>query len=124
MSNPDNDGCTETPVTVTLRRGEILDRFSLSDQPKRDGGRYFSTPEYNFHSRSLPYDCNSMIYYTYTVQEPVTLQSCNTAAYYDEPGGAIQYMTSNEETTIADLIRDRYVSVNVNQYSFDNPCSR
>lgn len=88
MHWPPNDGFAAAPVAVSLPPGMMLDRFGNPD------GSYFSPVGTPYDMRALPYACHGLPYTAYRVDRPLVVQSGTAAPWFGEPGGAIQYQTS------------------------------
>lgn len=84
VSWPKDDGCAGAPVARTLAPGVLLDRFG------DEGGTFLSPKGQSFASRAVPYVCDQMDYWVYRVRKPLPVKTCPAAAWFGEPGGAIQ----------------------------------
>src|ERR1043165_5250125 len=84
---PQRDGFAGRPKIVVLKPGTILDRFG---QP---GGRLLAPDGGSYMGRSVPYDRLKMPYYRYEVRRPLRVAAGPAAAWFDQPGGGMQYMT-------------------------------
>ena len=94
---PPNGGFAAAPVAVVLPRGMLLDRFG------RPTGTYFSPQAAPYPARSLPYVCETQAYTVYRVDRPLVVKSGTAAPWFGEPGGAIQYQTTETaEQMLAD----------------------
>lgn len=78
----------------------LLDRFGST------GGRFFSPQGAPYGARALPYVCPAQVYTVYKVDGPLVVQSGTAAPWFGEPGGAIQYKTSE---TAAQLLAERKI---------------
>ena len=58
-----------------------------------DTGNYLSPQGASFESRALPYDPSVQQYAVYEVVEPLAVQAGKAAPWFDQVGGATQYMT-------------------------------
>lgn len=85
---PPNDGFDGQPVAEALPVGGLIDRFGS------EGGTFFSPKGQNFHARAVPYVCTRMDYRVYRVMKPIEVKLGRAAGWFDEPGGAVQYETS------------------------------
>ena len=85
---PPNDGCAAAPVSETLAPGDVIDRYGS------EGGSFFSPRGEAYKARAVPYVCTRMDYRVYRVLKALPVKSCKAAAWFDEPGGAIQLQTS------------------------------
>jgi len=68
--------------------GTTIDRYGGEEH-----GRFFAPLGTPYEARSLPYDRRTEPYFIYEVQKPLPVKACKTAAWFDEPGGGIQYET-------------------------------
>lgn len=84
---PPNDGFTGKPVEIILPPGTLLDRYGS------EGGRFFSPANASYDGRALPYAQDKMPYTVYRLEAPLKVQAGTAAAWFDEPGGAVQYKT-------------------------------
>lgn len=91
---PPNDGCAAPPVAITLAPGTELDRYGF------ESGRYFANPGVSWDARALPYDRTSLPYAVYVVQQPLTVQACAIAPWFDAPGLGVQYRTVDNVQTL------------------------
>ena len=82
---PPNDGCADAPVKETLPPGTTIDRYGS------DFGRFFAVPGTSFEARALPYDPGALPYKVYVVRQPLPVEECKIAAWFDEPGGGEQF---------------------------------
>lgn len=93
---PPNNGFATPPVAETLGRGTIIDRYG----PPENG--FFTAPAGTpFEQRALPNSSTASPYYQYEVLRPLPVQSGPAAPAFNQPGGGIQYMTTQ---SIEDLI--------------------
>jgi hypothetical protein len=97
---PPNDGFARAPVTVALPAGMLLDRFGLPS------GRFFSPQGAPYSARALPYDCETQVYTVYKVDRPLAVAAGTATPWFGEPGGAIQYETSE---TAGQLVASRTI---------------
>ncbi len=86
---PPNNGCAAAPVSKTLAPGTLIDRFGS------ETGSFFSPKGESFDARAVPYVCSKMVYTVYRVTRPLHVMDCKAAAWFDEPGGAVQFQTDN-----------------------------
>jgi hypothetical protein len=91
---PPNGGFARAPVAVVLPSGMLLDRFGSP------GGTYFSPQATPYDMRALPYVCETQVYTVYRVGRPLAVNSGTAAAWFGEPGGAIQYETGEPGTQL------------------------
>lgn len=84
---------TKTPGTLT--KGTVIDRYGGPN------GNFTSPNGASFDSRALPYDPNKMPYHQYEVLRDIPVDQGKAAAWFDQPGGATQYVTKG---TIQDLL--------------------
>jgi len=87
ITGPPNDGCAAAPESKTLAPGDMIDRYGP------EGGSFFSPRGEGYRARAVPYVCAKMDYRVYRVARPLAVKSCNAAAWFDEPGGAVQLQT-------------------------------
>jgi hypothetical protein len=85
---PPDDGFAAAPTTRTLALGDVIDRFGS------EGGNFFSPKGESFDSRAVPYVCRQMDYRIYQVRKPIAVKAGKAAPWFDEPGGAEQYETT------------------------------
>ncbi|WP_411911834.1 TNT domain-containing protein [Rhodovulum sulfidophilum] len=71
-----------------------------------DTGRYLSPEGANCGSRALPYDPSTQQYAVYEVVRDLPVSSGRAAAWFDEVGGATQYMLDD---SVADLINQGFI---------------
>ncbi|WP_445285897.1 TNT domain-containing protein [Yoonia sp. 2307UL14-13] len=102
---PPNDGFSAPPQSQTLAPGTRIDRYA-GQPPGQDGGRYFSPAGASFESRALPYDPASQRLSTFEVLRPFEVKSGTAAPWFDQAGGATQYMT---DMSTKDLIRNGFI---------------
>lgn len=100
LSWPPNDGFSSDQVGQTLDPGTQIDRYGSNF------GRFLSPKGASFGARALPYDEASMPYHAFEVLKPLTVQSGRAAAWFDEEGGATQYMTSS---SVDELIKNGFL---------------
>jgi hypothetical protein len=89
IKSPPNNGCAAAPVSETLAVGTVIDRFGS------EGGSFFSPKGESFDARAVPYVCSKMVYTVYRVDKPLHVMDCKAAAWFDEPGGAVQFQTDD-----------------------------
>lgn len=104
---PPNGGFAEAPQSRTLTPGTRIDRYS-GRPPDQDGGKYFSPAGTSFESRALPYDPASQRLSTFEVVRPFEVQSGTAAPWFDQVGGAVQYLT---DKSTQELLRDGYIRI-------------
>jgi hypothetical protein len=68
-----------------LAPGVEIDRYG------GDGGRFFAPVDTPYPDRALPYDPASLPYRVYIVRHALEVEACKTAAWFDEPGGGMQF---------------------------------
>jgi nicrotizing toxin Mtb-like protein len=93
---PKNDGFAGAPRTVLLKAGTILDRYG------HPGGRFLAPADASYMGRAVPYDRLKMHYYRYEVVRPVRVKAGKAAPWFDQPGGIIQYKTSEPVQVLID----------------------
>jgi len=91
---PPRDGCAAAPVSETLAAGTLIDRFGS------EGGRFFSPKGESFAARAVPYVCSKMVYTVYRITRPMHVVACKAAPWFDEPGGATQFLTDQPAFTL------------------------
>jgi hypothetical protein len=105
---PPNEGFAATPVSSTLPKGALIDRFGS------EGGTFFSPEGQNYDARAVPYVCKAMDYRVYRVTKDLNVKMGKAAPWFDQPGGAIQYETGDPAYKLRDggyleLVRDDIV---------------
>jgi len=93
---PPNDGFASTPASEVLPVGTMIDRFGA------ETGRFFSPQGDSYAARALPYVCTSLAYRVYRVNKPLHVTAGKAAAWFDEPGGAMQYETDQPAAALRD----------------------
>jgi hypothetical protein len=88
VSWPPNNGFDAAPYEQTLDPGSRIDRFGS------EGGSFFSPKGELFAARALPYVCSQMPYTVYVIKQPVVVMAGKAAPWFGEPGGGVQYQTS------------------------------
>ncbi len=100
---PRNFGFEGTPKAVELKPDTILDRFGGPNgtflSPVKPG-------EVPFEKRSLPYGEKKVVRYQYKVLKAFNVQEGPAAAWFDQPGGGIQYKTPKP---IKDLVAEKFL---------------
>jgi hypothetical protein len=104
---PPNDGFSSPPSRTTIGRNTLIDRYS-GGPPQTDGGKYFSPAGASFESRALPYDEAAQTLTRYQVVKPFEALEGSAAPWFDQAGGAMQYMT---EMSTKDLLRNGFIRV-------------
>ncbi|MEJ6403469.1 TNT domain-containing protein [Yoonia sp. 2307UL14-13] len=102
---PPNDGFDGTVSRTTLPAGARIDRYSR-ETGLDDTGSFLSPQGANWTSRALPYEKSTQQYAVYEVLRPLEVSSGRAAAWFDEAGGATQYLT---DRSVGDLIREGYL---------------
>jgi Tuberculosis necrotizing toxin len=82
---PPNDGCAGAEVADTLQPGTKIDRYGS------EGGSFFAVPGTAYDQRALPYQQAGLAYTVYVVRQPLPVQECTIAPWFDEPGGGKQF---------------------------------
>jgi hypothetical protein len=82
---PQRDGFAGRPKPIVLRAGTVIDRFG---QPT---GNFLAPADASYMGRAVPYDRLKMPYYRYEVVKPLRVQAGKAAAWFDQPGGGMQY---------------------------------
>ncbi len=85
---PPNEGCAGPEQHETLAPGTGIDRYGS------ENGSYFSSPGTSYAARSLPYNAARIGYTVYVVLKPLQVDACRIAPWFDEPGGGMQFKTS------------------------------
>ncbi|HEY1723721.1 MAG TPA: TNT domain-containing protein [Magnetospirillaceae bacterium] len=95
---PPDSGFAAPPTHETLPPDTLLDRFG---SPR---GRFLSPEGASYDSRALPYACTLEIkqYHVYETVKPLSVSAGKAAPWFDEPGGAIQYMTDESVQQLLD----------------------
>lgn len=88
---PPNDGFDGTSTRETLTPGTRIDRYS-GRTGIDDTGKYLSPEGADFGSRALPYNPSTQQYAVYEVVEGLQVSAGRAAPWFDEVGGATQYM--------------------------------
>jgi hypothetical protein len=85
---PGDDGFAPGTLTITVPPGALLDRYG-------DGAGNFLSPKgTTYEARALPYVCRGYAYTTYRVVKPIPVRLGTAAAWFGEPGGAVQVKTA------------------------------
>ena len=100
------------PATQTLVLGDVIDRFG------RESGSFFSPKGESFDARSVPYVCRQMDYRIYQVRKPLTVKAGKATPWFDEPGGAEQYETTEPASK---LLADGYLVTVTTQLAGSTP---
>ena len=110
---PPNQGYAASPAPAPklVYEGAEIDRFGF------ENGTFFSPAGASFKARAVPYVCPQMEYRVYRVMKPMVVQSGIAAPWFNEPGGAIQYMAAD---SAADL-RKAGVLVMIKEYQPGGP---
>lgn len=95
ISWPPDDGCRFPPTAQTLHVGALIDRFGS------EGGTFFSPRGEPYTARAVPYVCRQMDYRVYRVVKPIQVKTCKAAAWFGEPGGAIQFQAAEPAFKLA-----------------------
>ena len=82
---PVNDGFMHPPVTTTLPRGTLVDRFG------GDGGRFVAEAGTPLPQRAMRPGAENAPYSMFEVQGDLQVQGGITAPAFYQPGGGIQY---------------------------------
>lgn len=99
---PPDDGFAGPAVLEQLQAGTLIDRFGSPY------GTFFSPVGASYRSRALPYVCESKAYTVYRLDVPLRVQAGKAAPWFNEPGGATQFMTY---VTAADLAANGLITV-------------
>jgi hypothetical protein len=87
---PGNDGFAGKTEILTLKPGDVIDRYGGTNKTSR-----FTSPQgTSIEARSLPPDANLSIYEKFQVAKPFQVQSGTVAPWFGQSGGGIQYVTS------------------------------
>jgi RHS repeat-associated protein len=101
---PSNDGFAGKTTTVTLKEGDVIDRYGET----YEGSRFASPEGVSIEQRSLSPKTNLDLYEKYEVVKPFSVQSGTVAPYFGQPGGGIQY---NTVTPIRTLINNGFLKL-------------
>ncbi|WP_127506093.1 glycohydrolase toxin TNT-related protein [Paenibacillus humicus] len=97
---PGNDGFAGAPSKVTLKSGTMIDRFGY------ESGSYASPVGTSYAKRALAPGTENKPYHIYEVVKPIETLSGKIAAWFDQPGGGIQYKFN---MSIEDLLKGGYI---------------
>ncbi|SHJ41911.1 Protein of unknown function [Clostridium amylolyticum] len=99
---------------TTLEPGKVIDRFG-----NPSNGYYLSPEGVKYEQRALAPHCEKLDYHKYKVILPLDVESGIIAPWFDQPGGGIQYFTSNQvldfrsgnmvEATVENLLDIGYI---------------
>lgn len=84
------------PQARRICRTRANDRAQARHRSRRfgqPGGSFLAPADASYMGRSIPYDRLKMPYYRYEVRKPLRVAAGRTAAWFDQPGGGIQYKT-------------------------------
>jgi hypothetical protein len=87
-SFPQRDGFAGKPRNLVLKAGTVIDRFG------HPTGNFLAPADSSYMGRAVPYDRFKMPYYRYEVVKPLRVQAGQAAPWFDQPGGGLQYKTS------------------------------
>lgn len=93
---PANDGFAGKPKEEKIETGKVIDRYGGT------GGTFLSPEGIPYPERALPYDQSKMTYHRYQVAKPLTAAAGPIAAWFDQPGGGVQYKTSKPVQQLID----------------------
>lgn len=85
---PQRDGFALRPKNIVLKPGIVIDRFGSP------GGNFLAPADASYMGRAVPYDRLKMPYFRYEVMKPLRVQAGKAASWFDQPGGGMQYKTS------------------------------
>jgi len=88
------DGCIKPARPSTLAPPTKIDRYG------RPSGNYLSPPETSYEARALPYEKAMMPHYVYEVLKPLNVEECKAVAWFDQPGGGVQYKVKDTVETL------------------------
>lgn len=94
---PTHEWSTEITVTVILTPGMVIDTFGCEKMTR------FNPQGTAYASRALPYVCSAAPYASYRVVKPLLAWSGKAAPWFDQKGGAPQFVTT---VTAAELLAD------------------
>jgi hypothetical protein len=86
---PANDGFAGEINSLTLKSGDVVDRYGGTT----DRSRFLSPQGTPIEARSLPSDTNLNLYDKFQVVRSFPVQSGTVAPWFGQPGGGIQYNT-------------------------------
>jgi hypothetical protein len=98
---PPNEGFEAPPTVKILHPGTLIDRFGS------ENGNFFSPKGASYASRAVPYICEKMDYRVYRVRKPIKVKAGKAAPWFNEPGEATQYETTDNA---AKLLADHALS--------------
>ncbi len=97
---PPNNGVDGVERADALLPGKLIDRYGS------EFGTFASPVGARFETRSLPYDPSALPYHQYEVLKPIDCSSGKAAAWFDQPGGALQYRLP---TSVRDLVAQGFL---------------
>lgn len=97
---PKNDGFTGAPKEVTLQPGAKIDRYGY------EGGSYVAPEGTPYGMRALAPGTETKPYHVYEVLKPLDAMGGETAPWFDQPGGGLQFKFSK---TIQQLLEEGYL---------------
>ena len=99
---PSNDGFATVPVSTTLGRGTLIDRFG------NPNGRFLAPAGTAFEQRALPASSTIEPYYQYKVLKPLPVEAGPAAPAFGQIGGATQYRLQGN-LTVQNLIDGGFI---------------
>jgi len=97
---PKNDGFAATPKHVTLQTGAKIDRYGY------ENGSFVAPQGISYESRALAPGTETKPYKVYEVVKPIEALGGETAPWFNQPGGGIQFKLSK---TIQELLDGGYI---------------
>ena len=88
------------PERVTLQPGTLLDRYGY------EGGSFVSPEGVPYAQRSLAPGTEAKPYHVYEVVKPIEGLGGQSAPWFDQPGGGIQYKLPK---TIQELLDGKFI---------------
>lgn len=85
---PPDSGFARASRPMTLAPGKHIDRYGSPN------GVYLAPAGTPYDARAVPYDRTKMEYRRYRVMKPLAVKAGPIAAWFDQRGGGIQYVTA------------------------------
>jgi hypothetical protein len=93
---PKRAGFAGTVRVIRLKPGTMVDRFGFP------GGRFLAPDGETYMGRSIPYDRLKIPYQRYEVVRPFRVTAGRIAAWFDQPGGGMQFQTDRPVQALID----------------------